>query len=258
MSVLIGHASISENGTITGKTGDQSKKEVCTRQWYSKPWNVMLICTDAAIAKKAAQEMRFACENNNIGYDQHERKTAYNSGKANGGTFKNAKGETDCSQLVAACYIFAGLKNLSPDCYTGNLRKALLATGKFKAYTDKAHLTSDAYAEVGAVYLNEGHHVVMALENGSKASGGTTAADKKEKVDYAEKRDKTLSGTYTVTASALNLRAGAGTNKKIIDVMQNGAKVQCYGYYTDVNGTKWLYIVHDGKTGFASSKYLKK
>lgn len=265
MSVLIGHASISEKGTIRGKTGDQTTREVCTRSWYSKQWNVMLICTDKEIAAKAAQEMRFACANNEIGYDQRERKTAYNSGKANGGTFKNAKGETDCSQLVAGCYIFAGLK-ISPDCYTGNLKKALLATGKFKAYTDAAHLQSDAYAEIGAIYLNEGKHVVMALENGSKAGGtasesggGSTAAGTTVKVESARSRDKSLSGTYKVTAtSGLNLRAGAGTGKKKILAMPHGASVQCYGYYTDVAGTKWLYVAYKGQTGFASSKYLKK
>ena len=31
MSVLIGHASISEKGTINGAKGDSTKKEVCTR-----------------------------------------------------------------------------------------------------------------------------------------------------------------------------------------------------------------------------------
>lgn len=31
MSVLIGHASISENGTVNGSAGDQTGKEVCTR-----------------------------------------------------------------------------------------------------------------------------------------------------------------------------------------------------------------------------------
>ena len=177
MSVLIGHASISEKGSINGASGDQTGKEVCTRSWYKKPWNVMLICTEKALAARAAQEMRYACANNNIGYGQNDRRTAYDSAVKNGRTFKNAKGNTDCSQLVAGCYILAGLSGLSADCYTGNLRQALLNTGKFKAYTDSAHLNSDAYAEVGAVYLKEGSHVVMALENGSKAgSGGTSSS----------------------------------------------------------------------------------
>ena len=177
MSVLIGHASISERGTTNGTDGDQTGKEVCTRAWYSKSWNVMLICTDKALASRAAQEMRNACANNNIGYGQNDRRTAYDSAVKNGRTFKNAKGNTDCSQLVAGCYILAGLSGLSADCYTGNLRQALLNTGKFKAYTDSAHLNSDAYAEIGAIYLKEGSHVVMALENGSKAgSGGTSSS----------------------------------------------------------------------------------
>lgn len=177
MSVLIGHASISEKGSINGADGDQTGREVCTRRWYSKRWNVMLICTDKSLAARAAQEMRNACANNNIGYGQNDRRSAYDSAVKNGRTFKNAKGNTDCSQLVAGCYILAGLSSLSPDCYTGNLRQALLNTGKFKAYTDSAHLNSDAYAEVGAVYLKEGSHVVMALENGSKAgSSGTSSS----------------------------------------------------------------------------------
>ena len=80
----------------------------------------------------------------------------------------------------------------------------------------------------------------------------------KVKVDAARSFNKSLAGTYEVTASALNLRAGAGTKKKILEEMPKGTKVQCYGYYTSVFGTKWLYIVHDGQTGFASEKYLKK
>ena len=175
--VLILNPSISEKGTINGTSGDQTGKEVCTRSWYRKPWNVMLICTDKSLAARAAQEMRNACANNNIGYGQNDRRSAYDSAVKNGRTFRNAKGNTDCSQLVAGCYILAGLSSLSPDCYTGNLRQALLNTGRFRAYTDSAHLNSDAYAEVGAVYLKEGSHVVMALEDGSQAgSGGASSS----------------------------------------------------------------------------------
>lgn len=84
------------------------------------------------------------------------------------------------------------------------------------------------------------------------ASGGNV------KVESAKSFSKALSGTYKVTASALNLRAGAGTSKKILVEMPKDAKVQCYGYYTSVSGTKWLYIVYNGIKGFASSKYLRK
>ena len=54
------------------------------------------------------------------------------------------------------------------------------------------------------------------------------------------------------------MRAGAGTGKTELAKMQHEEKVQCYGYYTDVSGVKWLYVVYKGITGFCSSKYLKK
>ena len=61
MSVLIGHASISENGTINGKKGDQTGKEVCVRNFYSKPskpWDFMAIHPDANVREKHAKESK--------------------------------------------------------------------------------------------------------------------------------------------------------------------------------------------------------
>lgn len=86
--------------------------------------------------------------------------------------------------------------------------------------------------------------------------GETTS--KEVSVDAAAKFDKALAGTYKVTASELNLRAGAGTKKDIVKTMPNGAEFICYGYYTVVDGVKWLFGTADGVKGFASSKYLKK
>ena len=43
MAVKIGHASIDENGNGRGgKAGDQTGREVCTRDWYNKPWNKVM------------------------------------------------------------------------------------------------------------------------------------------------------------------------------------------------------------------------
>lgn len=72
----------------------------------------------------------------------------------------------------------------------------------------------------------------------------------------------TLAGEYSVTASWLNVRHGAGTTKKIMATIPKGTKVKCYGYYTLWNGVMWLAIQFTYKgtkyTGFASAKYLKK
>lgn len=82
------------------------------------------------------------------------------------------------------------------------------------------------------------------------------------KVSSAKSFDKAIAGTYSVTTSYLNVRAGAGTNHKALVVIPNGTKVKCYGYYTLVNNVKWLYVQFTYKgvtyTGFCSGTYLKK
>ena len=79
-----------------------------------------------------------------------------------------------------------------------------------------------------------------------------------DKVDPAQSFDEALAGTYKVTApSGLNLRDGAGTSgTKVLTARPYGSTAQCYGYYTEHDGVKWLYVVAGGKTGFMSSEYL--
>lgn len=116
--------------------------------------------------------------------------------------------------------------------------------------------------ERGLKLLNDGAHTATNLTDGAKSSGAgasnTTPVKSNTKVDVAHGFNKSLAGTYKVTASGLNLRAGAGTGKSILAVMENGEKVQCYGYYNDHNGVKWLYVVYKNIVGYASSKYLSK
>lgn len=76
--------------------------------------------------------------------------------------------------------------------------------------------------------------------------------------EHAKSYKKAFSRSYTVTASALNMRRGAGITKKTIKVLEKGEKVRCYGYYTDVGTTPWLYVqTSDGVVGYCSSKYLE-
>lgn len=95
-------------------------------------------------------------------------------------------------------------------------------------------------------------------------SEGQAAAPKNVKAkDAARSFDKSLAGTYTVTAGdGLHLRTGAGTGKASLTVLPYGTKVRSYGYYTLTGGVKWLYIqvTLNGTTytGFSSSEYLKK
>ena len=91
-----------------------------------------------------------------------------------------------------------------------------------------------------------------------------SAAGKEVKgTDVATKFDKSLAGTYTVTAgSGLNVRNAAGTNQDILVSIPKGTKVQNYGYYTPQDGVNWLYVKFTYQnmtyTGFCSAAYLKK
>ena len=66
------------------------------------------------------------------------------------------------------------------------------------------------------------------------------------------------------TKGSLYLRAGAGKNKPDLVIMPDNTTVRNYGYYTLVDGVKWLYVQAVVKgvtyTGFCSSNtnYLKK
>lgn len=84
----------------------------------------------------------------------------------------------------------------------------------------------------------------------------------KKATDSAKSFQKSLAGTYKVTASSLNVRNGAGIAKKVMVSIPKGTAVKCYGYYTSLLGVKWLYVQFTYKgvtyTGFASSKHLAK
>lgn len=73
-------------------------------------------------------------------------------------------------------------------------------------------------------------------------------------IEPAQEFDKDVAGSYQVTASALNLRSGAGTNFKIVTVVPKGAVVRCYGYLTD----SWLYVVYGSYKGFCKRDYLRR
>ena len=79
----------------------------------------------------------------------------------------------------------------------------------------------------------------------------------KSKTDAAKSKSSAYNKTFTTTAN-LNLRSGAGFGKDIIITIPKGKKVTCYGYYTKVGSTVWLYVQYGKYTGFVSSKYLVK
>ena len=172
MSVIIGHASIAENGSATGGVaGDQTGKEVCTRSWYTKGWNVLLRPKSATLAELSARACEAACANENIGYDQGGRNTLYANAKAVDFDIERITSgcECDCSSLMHVCAI-AGGANLT---YEGNgyttrtMVAAYKASGDYEKLTDSKYLTQDAYLQRGDILVKEGSHTAMVLSNGS-------------------------------------------------------------------------------------------
>ena len=250
MTVKIGHASIDENGNASGGVaGDQTGREVCIRTWYDKGWIYVIRPKRKEVAERIAKAMEQACANDNIGYDQYQRTTLFNQAKAHGWDLSKITKpcETDCSALVAVCVNAAGIA-VSKDIYTGNEKSALCNTGEFEALSASKYLNSDTCLKRGDILLSNGHTAVV-LSNGS-----ATPTEPGTAQDWSE----ALSGKYKVTASALNIRAGAGTGKVSLGTISRGGIVQCYGYYTQVGNVKWLYVQYNGITGFCSSEYLRK
>ena len=280
MSVRIAHASISEKGTINGVKGDQTKKEVCIRSWYSKPWDYMAIHPDAAVREKHAETAEAGCANDNIGYGQGDRNTLNTEAKKVGYDLSKIKipCNTDCSEFQNVCAVASGsgATHASNGWTTSTMKAALKALG-YVIIESATYLTSEAYCVRGAIYVKSGSHTVCGLDNGSKAAGtlkkaGITGSSATagsasgknliKKLAGAQSKDKSLAGTYR-TKTSLNLRYGPDKDKyDSILVMPQGATCRCYGYYTEKSGKKWLYVEYTEKgktyTGFCSKEYLTK
>lgn len=255
MTVKIGHAHSDEKSKAKGgKPGDQTGREVVIQDWYNRTggWSTVFRAKDNTVAEKIAKAMEQACTNNNIGYDQGQRTTLYENAKALKWDISKIKEkcECDCSSLVAVCANAAGIR-VSKDMYTGNQRVVLQATGKFEVLTDPKYLTKADYLKRGDILLGIGHTAIVLSD-----------ADVYTQADKAKSFHHSFVGTYKVSASKLNVRQGAGTLKKIIITIPKGTEVKCYGYYTRILSTDWLYVqfTYNGTTytGFTSIKYLTK
>lgn len=126
---------------------------------------------------------------------------------------------------------------------------------------------ADAKSQLGAYKIltnakkmadkNPGYYVFD--EAGNAIYPETTSAPKK--VAYAQSKDTSLAGSYRVTAGdGLNLRYEPGKLDKeyVIQTIPVNAVVRNYGYYTMVNGVKWLYVAYREQVGFVHSSYLRK
>lgn len=173
LSVLIGHASISEKGTTNGTKGDSTGKEVCTRSWYSKHWDFMAVHPNAEVREKHAKAVEDVCVNDNVGYGQSDRNTALKEAKKVGYVISKIKKKCncDCSSLQNLAALISGASGVTygSNGWTTSSMKAALKAAGYIIIEDKTYLASADYCVRGAIYVKSGVHTVCGLSNGSKA-----------------------------------------------------------------------------------------
>ena len=159
--IKIGSARIDENGNISGgRAGDQTKREVATEPYYSHPkgW-YLLRAKDPGKARQIGLAMTEACLNENIGYDQSGRYGVIECLKVYGRLAKiNKPTEADCSSLVRACCIQAGI-NVG-DFNTSSEVAVLEKTG---AFNKAVAVTPNTKLQIGDILVtrSKGHTVIV-------------------------------------------------------------------------------------------------
>ncbi len=202
MAVLIGHASIDENRKAHGGvSGDQTGKEVCTREWYNGGWHTVLRCKDSDKAEIIARECENACANPNVGYDQYNRNSLRKAAKvANWDLSKVGKCECDCSSLETVLAECAGIE--IPYVYenaptTSSMVSAFKSTGEFEVLIELKYRTTDKYLRRGDILVKSGHTVTVLQD-------GENAYEKKVSVEVTVLKKGSKSATVGVLQAILN------------------------------------------------------
>ncbi len=233
--VILANASIDERGKITGgASGDQTAKEVTTREWYlhDKGW-VMIRPADAFKGQLMANAAIAGCNNPNIGYDQNQRNTLYEQAKkVNFELSKvDVKCETDCSAFIRVCAAYAGIT--LPDFNTSTMVTALTSSGYFTKHIDPKYTTKPDFLNIGDILVTKTKgHTVIVVENGSPAS---------------------FKGKAEVSGSSVNVRTGPSTDDEIIAIFRRGNVVEVTGNKAD----GWHEVAKGNVVGWMSDKYLK-
>ena len=233
---------------------------------------------------KAVEFMLMIAEDDKHGYDQTHRNSP----------------NYDCSSLVGTALNEAGFK-VSPTSWTGNLKSQLLACGFVTLPVNAERERGDIFLTPNkhvVMCVDKNTIVHASINEKGKTTGGKsgdqtgkeictrsfytpsygwtyhfryvgenispendTYAKEVKATKSASSFDRFLANEYTVTASALNVRNGGGSGNKVLVIIPKGTKVKCYGYYTLVGKTVWLYVQFVYKnikyTGFCSKGYLE-
>lgn len=236
-TIYVGSARIDENGNASGgRAGDQKQTsapdyrgEVSQQQFYvhSKGWYI-LRPKSASVAEKLAKAMVTACNNSNLGYDQSGR-----NGVIKYGINTKTKTECDCSSLVRACIIDATGKDVG-NFSTASEVESLEKSGLFEKKTKYVSQSkTPVYNGDVLVTCTKGHTVIVTNGNPRVTPVVLTK--------------------YKLTGN-VNIRAGAGTQYRIIRVAHNGEIIEV----SRVSENNWGYIPKDNGWISLNTKYTVK
>lgn len=171
--VRIGHASISENKNSgrdgKAKAGDQTKKEVCIREYYAKGWKYLIRCKDRGKAEIMAKACESLCNNDCVGYDQLNRLSLNRElKKVNYDYTKLTEPcECDCSSFMTVCAQIAGIDIPYPGGNaptTSNMVRIFDSTGQFDVRA--INLKDDSGLMRGDILVGApATHTVMVLDD---------------------------------------------------------------------------------------------
>ena len=143
----------------------------------------------------------------------------------------------------------------------GNQEKAYAATVTYKVTASKLNVRSGAgttYGIIGSVV--KGQTLSVVSKSGSWYKINYNGRTGYVSSDYVQAAGTTTaqttppaeSTTYTVTASTLNVRSGAGTNYASIGSVTKGQKLSVVS-----KSGSWYKINYNGRTGYVSSDYVQ-
>ena len=138
----------------------------------------------------------------------------------------------------------------------GVARRILNAAANGGAYSSVtlSKLHSTALANSSSYYtsrLNNAYNTIVSLGWGDAAAtpGGDNGSSGADTSDFSE----SYAGTYTVTASLLNVRSTPSTSGAKVGTLPSGAKVTV----SSANGS-WAAVSYNGISGYCSMDYLKQ
>ena len=237
-----------------GKPGDQTGLEVKCGNIYNFGQTRVYRCKDRSKAVLIGAAAKGIAVNDNYGYAQDTRTTAYNALANAGWVVSGVKTSVniDCSELAACAVNVAYKKGLiSSGVYSGNIGKALLATGLFVDVTKNGKKTKylgiSEYIECGDIIVAPGKHVIVAYTDGSKVSKNTVSTVVSGIISGNSliRKGQQEAVKFTGVKIATDGIAGKDTNRMKVRVLQRALN-------KDYNSQ----LVCDGIFGTASKKAL--